>query len=700
MSSNSRGTNEPFQQPNQQHQNHHNQYQRISLSRTKSLSNANRSTKNSIPENLGPLYSDHNEHDNDEALASLNAPLHSTLSMESIDRTSSSSPSRGLFESNYLNPSMIPGNLHSSSNKSIEHLVKRYGAVSLVRQLATDLAQREAEISLIRKQNSTRENSLIKLLNEMGLSTSEVELILKDRMEKSSVNSVDINDTYFLKDLINDAMNEHFDDVPQLRASSSASIASNTLTRTPNRGTTDNSTKKEPQEKANKTRPHSFSSPPIPSSNELRNNTSSASISSQIQSNSILNVVSHRFLNHVPQPVHDVIINNSTNNKKLVPMEMENFDPTDVKPPTYQTHTEDDRGYIDKFGFIYDRKSKKADPPSKLETSTKSPIDKSFTSRLLEIASDYDKSQDQNNRQWDEFIKKISLLSNDNNTGDLLAINGENLSKFKHLHKEFSKLVSNGIPMKYRAKIWSELTGSENLMTPSEYYKLVHESKSNEEAESQIELDLYRTMPFNIFFKDNGPGLKKLKNILIAYSRKFPNIGYCQGMNFIAANILLVFSNEEDAFWAFVGLVDNILPSDFFNLVNVKNDLALFRNIFVENLPRLSDHLTNIDVEIEPICFNWFISLFSDSLPIHIVFRIWDVMMLNGYTEMFKISVALFKVFEKNLLNLKSNVEVYEFMKNLNTTNINLKGSELIKVSSSISTLSAPSLKNKKINGH
>lgn len=660
------------------------QPQRMSISRSKSLSNTNKTKKNSIPENLGPLYDEGSlGNGSSEILTSLNAPYHSTMSSESIDRTSSSSPSKGLFETHQLNPESIPGNLHVSSNRSIEHLIKRYGAATLIRQLSTDLAQREAELSLIRKRHSTRENTLIKLLNEMGLSTSQIELILKERMDRSQSSLAEMSDHTFLRDLIKDAMSENFDDVLQPVDSRNSIVTSPSSLKTPQRSITSltlNTVKQSPTPEVT-TRPHSMSSPPLPSSIDLKHSQNSL-IPQKLGSNSILSMVSHKFLNHVPQPVHDAIINNNTsNNKRLVPMEMENFDPSDVKPPTYQEQsTEDDRGYIDKFGFMYDRERKNSNPKT---ASAKSPIDSSFTSRLLEIANEYDKTQNQNNKQWDEFIKKISLLSNDN-TDDLLLINGENLSNYKHLYKDFSKLVQNGIPMKYRTKIWSELSGSKSLMTPSEYYKLVYETKANEEAESQIELDLYRTMPFNIFFKDNGPGLKKLKNILIAFSRKYSGIGYCQGMNFIVANLLLVFRNEEEAFWAFVGLVENVLPDEFFSLVNVKNELVTFKKNFVENLPKLDAHFSDIDVEIEPICFNWFISLFSDSLPIHIVFRIWDITMLNGYTEIFKISIALFKTFEKNLLAFKSNVEVYEFMKNLNRANFNLKGSELIKISSTI----------------
>ena len=39
--------------------------------------------------------------------------------------------------------------------------------------------------------------------------------------------------------------------------------------------------------------------------------------------------------------------------------------------------------------------------------------------------------------------------------------------------------------------------------------------------------------------------LDKLKNILMCYSIRNTTVGYCQGMNFIAARILLIMDNEE-----------------------------------------------------------------------------------------------------------------------------------------------------------
>lgn len=61
--------------------------------------------------------------------------------------------------------------------------------------------------------------------------------------------------------------------------------------------------------------------------------------------------------------------------------------------------------------------------------------------------------------------------------------------------------------------------------------------------ENQIDLDLGRTYPHDPYFKDKN-NIKKLKNILVAFTRREATIGYCQGFNFIVGKILKICDNE------------------------------------------------------------------------------------------------------------------------------------------------------------
>lgn len=68
----------------------------------------------------------------------------------------------------------------------------------------------------------------------------------------------------------------------------------------------------------------------------------------------------------------------------------------------------------------------------------------------------------------------------------------------------------------------------DNFISPNEY---------------QINLDLDRTFPSDPFFQERK-NIIKLKNVLLAFSRRNSTIGYCQGFNFIVGKILKICEDE------------------------------------------------------------------------------------------------------------------------------------------------------------
>lgn len=98
---------------------------------------------------------------------------------------------------------------------------------------------------------------------------------------------------------------------------------------------------------------------------------------------------------------------------------------------------------------------------------------------------------------------------------------------------------------------------------PGYYDELLQAHNDDPHIISQISMDINRTLTDNIFFRQ-GPGVHKLKQVLIAYSRRNSEVGYCQGMNMIAASLLLIMPTEEDTFWVLVSIVENILPKTYF----------------------------------------------------------------------------------------------------------------------------------------
>ena len=85
----------------------------------------------------------------------------------------------------------------------------------------------------------------------------------------------------------------------------------------------------------------------------------------------------------------------------------------------------------------------------------------------------------------------------------------------------------------------------------------------------------------------------KLRRILVAYSWYNPEVGYCQGLNRLAA-IALLFLDEEWAFWCLVAIVQCIQPPGYYtkNLVGSQADQRVLQQIMSQKAPRVAGHLS------------------------------------------------------------------------------------------------------------
>ncbi|KAF4589877.1 TBC domain protein [Ophiocordyceps camponoti-floridani] len=232
---------------------------------------------------------------------------------------------------------------------------------------------------------------------------------------------------------------------------------------------------------------------------------------------------------------------------------------------------------------------------------------------------------------------------------------------------EFKTLVLGGIPVAYRAKIWSECSGANALRVPGHYEDLVARSGEGDDPAvvGQIQMDIRRTLTDNIFFR-KGPGVRKLDEVLLAYSRRNREVGYCQGMNLIAANLLLMTPSAEDAFWLLASVIENILPQGYYDhlLMPSRADQVVLRQYVSTVLPKLSAHLDSLSIELEALTFQWFLSVFTDCLCAEALFRVWDVVLCtnDGSTFLFQVALALLKLNEANLLQCDTPAGVYTYI--------------------------------------
>ncbi|KFV66677.1 TBC1 domain family member 2A, partial [Dryobates pubescens] len=202
---------------------------------------------------------------------------------------------------------------------------------------------------------------------------------------------------------------------------------------------------------------------------------------------------------------------------------------------------------------------------------------------------------------------------------------------------------------------------------PHHYQRLLRQSKATEHpACRQIELDLPRTLTNNKHFASPTSQLiPRLRRVLLAFSWHNPAIGYCQGLNRLAAVALLVLEDEETAFWCLVHIVENLMPADYYSdtLITSQVDQRVFKDLLSEKLPRLTAHFEQYQIDVSLITFNWFLVAFVDSLVSDILLRVWDAFLYEGTKVIFRYALAIFKYNEEEILRIHDSVEIYQYLR-------------------------------------
>ncbi|NXF39696.1 TBD2A protein, partial [Nyctibius bracteatus] len=232
---------------------------------------------------------------------------------------------------------------------------------------------------------------------------------------------------------------------------------------------------------------------------------------------------------------------------------------------------------------------------------------------------------------------------------------------------ELKSLIRSGIPVEHRQRVWRWIVSRHCSHLPGHYQRLLRQSKSTEHpAYRQIELDLPRTLTNNKHFSSPTSQLiPKLRRVLLAFSWHNPAIGYCQGLNRLAAVALLVLEDEESAFWCLVHIVENLMPADYYSdtLITSQVDQRVFKDFLSEKLPRLMAHFEQYRIDVSLITFNWFLVAFVDSLVSDILLRVWDAFLYEGTKVIFRYALAIFKYNEEEILRIHDSVEIYQYLR-------------------------------------
>ncbi|CAN9500165.1 unnamed protein product [Ophioblennius macclurei] len=234
-----------------------------------------------------------------------------------------------------------------------------------------------------------------------------------------------------------------------------------------------------------------------------------------------------------------------------------------------------------------------------------------------------------------------------------------------------------GLPPSVRGRVWSLAIGNELNITPELYeiflsrakekWRSYSETSSINDSESDggasladressldlIKLDISRTFPSLFIFQKGGPYHDLLHSVLGAYTCYRPDIGYVQGMSFIAA-VLILNLEVAEAFITFANLLNKPCQMAFFRVDHelMLRYFAAFEIFFEENLPRLFSHFQSNSLTPDLYLIDWIFTLYSKSLPLDVACRVWDVFCRDGEESLFRTGLGILRLFEDVLLQM------------------------------------------------
>lgn len=224
-------------------------------------------------------------------------------------------------------------------------------------------------------------------------------------------------------------------------------------------------------------------------------------------------------------------------------------------------------------------------------------------------------------------------------------------------YEKIKRRVRKGIPDSLRAAAWVKFTGADKLKKSNG--RVYHTLLDQESAFSAtIRRDLHRTFPNHVYFRISADGTKHglcepLYRVLNAYALFDKEVGYCQGMAFLAG-IFLLYLSEEDTFW----MLNAIMRGQNYYLAGLymegfpllKQFFFQFSTLMKEQCPKLHTHMEAENLPPELYATQWFITLFTYSLPFEFVLRIWDILLHEGVKIIFKIALYFIRTHEKKML--------------------------------------------------
>uniref|UniRef100_UPI00398E7374 TBC1 domain family member 4 isoform X2 n=1 Tax=Pristiophorus japonicus TaxID=55135 RepID=UPI00398E7374 len=268
---------------------------------------------------------------------------------------------------------------------------------------------------------------------------------------------------------------------------------------------------------------------------------------------------------------------------------------------------------------------------------------------------------------YEEFVlcqKEVSAVWD-----KMLTIPGR--AKVKVDMEKVHTALSQGVPKGRRGEIWQFLAEQYRLrhrlpdkQQPGDisYKELLKQLTTQQHA---ILVDLGRTFPTHAYFSAQlGAGQLSLFNLLKAYSLLDKEVGYCQGISFVAG-VLLLHTSEEQAFKMLKFLMYDLGFRKQYrpDMMSLQIQMYQLSRLLHDYHRDLYNHLEDNEVSPSLYAAPWFLTFFASQFPLGFVARVFDIMFLQGTDVIFKVALSLLSSHETLILQCDSFESIVDFIK-------------------------------------
>ncbi|XP_066475790.1 TBC1 domain family member 4 isoform X3 [Tiliqua scincoides] len=232
--------------------------------------------------------------------------------------------------------------------------------------------------------------------------------------------------------------------------------------------------------------------------------------------------------------------------------------------------------------------------------------------------------------------------------------------------------LKDGVPKSRRGEIWQFLAVQHrvrhrlpNKQQPPDisYKELLKQLTAQQHA---ILVDLGRTFPTHPYFSAQlGAGQLSLFNLLKAYSLLDKEVGYCQGISFVAG-VLLLHMSEEQAFEMLKFLMYDLGFRKQYrpDMMSLQIQMYQLSRLLHDYHRDLYNHLEENEISPSLYAAPWFLTLFASQFPLGFVARVFDIIFLQGTEVIFKVALSLLSSQEEHLMMCETFENIVEFLKN------------------------------------